>query len=483
MKKLKNLLLILVMLFMFPLVVKAEDNMLEIEAPEMASKGDEITVKINLTTALATNEFKGTLTFESTVLELLNVESKESWKQESKFSKESPAALDFSREESINGKSTVATVKFLVKKDVAKNTTSISIEGTSKTEDGTITTLEKKSSNIDIKSTDNTLKSLKFNNESILNFSPTVYGYKQTVDSTVTIANFEAELNDNTATYKEGYEPKTGESLNYGDNVFEIVVVSAAGQELTYTVTIVREDNRGSDNSLAELIVNGNKNLLEFKKDQLDYTVVTHKLETVDIYAKASDSKAKIDIDKPETLLIGENTVTITVTSEKNEEKVYKITVKNSDKEIDTSLKSLEIFGLDEDIEFQKDVYDYVVLYKAKYKEDNALTINYTVNNPEEAVVNKDGYKSDLEKLGPGKKVTIEVRAKDGTESATSYYTITFKKDNRINFFLLLFLFIFIVLFIIFICLFFRNRKQKKKMEVKEEELLKTKKLVKVIKE
>ena len=72
-------------------------------------------------------------------------------------------------------------------------------------------------------------------------------------------------------------------------------------------------------------------------------------------------------------------------------------------------------------------------------------------------------------------------------------YTITFVKDNRINFFLLLGLAIFVVLLIIFIRLFINKNKEKNqtgtkkpitsKDEKKQEDLEKTKRLEKVVKQ
>lgn len=483
MKRIKAFIMIIALLLIFPVVVNAEGNSVKINAPKMTSKGNEISVDIVLSSDVAVDEFKSTFTYESSALELLNYEIKDNWKSAGSFSKESPMTLDFTHENGITGNSTLITIKFKVKDDVAKTQTSLTIEGTSKTkEDGTVNTLEKSVADIDIKSRDNSIKSLKLNGTVINNFSPNTYSYHELVESTVTTANFEAELNDKTATFKEGYAPKEGASLDYGDNVYEIIVVSASNEEKKYTVTVTRQDNRGTNNDLDELIVNSNKNLLNFSTNTLEYTITTHKLTTIDVQAKAHDPKAKVTVTKePEQMIIGKNIIKISVVSEKNEEKIYTITVNNSDKEIDTKLKSLELFGCDEEIDFKPDIFDYEIRYKEKYNEQ--LVIKPEVNNPDEAVIDKAGYESDITKLGPGKTVTIKVSAKDGTEGVESYYTITFKKDTRLNFFLLLSIIIFIVLLIIFIYLFIKNKKQKKEIIIKEEELEKTKRLEKIIKE
>lgn len=481
MKKIK-LVLLFISIFMFlPVVVNAADNSVKINAPTMVSKGSDVSVDIILSSSVAVDGFKANLTYESSVLDLLNYELIDNWKQASSFETASPVSLDFVHENGIIGNSTVIRIKFKVKSDVTKTNTTLSIEGTSKSkEDGTVHPLAKNTVNIDIKSRDNTLKSLKLNGSELNNFSSNTYGYTQLVESTVTTANFDAELNDNTASYKKGFEPKKDASLDYGENLFEIVVVSASGEEKKYEVTVIRQDNRGTDNYLDKLIVNSNQHLFTFDKNTLNYTITTHKLKKIDIEAIPHDPKATVKITSdPEEMIIGTNTIKITVLSEKNEERVYTLIVNNTDKNIDTSLKNIELFGCDEDLDFKKDVLDYEILYKSKYRD--SLVIKAEANNPDEAIVNID--KESFSKLKPGDKITITVSAKDGTKNVERYYTITFKKDTRLNFFLLLGIIIFIVLLVIFIYLYIKNKKQKKEIEIKEEELEKTKRLEKIIKE
>lgn len=478
MKKIKILLLLL--LFVFPLNVLAADNKAKIEAPKMTSKGEEISVSISVTSDTAINGFKGTFTYETSALELLSIENKNGWKQVSEFSKGSPVTLDFTHENGLTGETTILTLKFKVKEDVAKTSTVLNLEGTTKNEsDEMINTLEKVTSQIEIKSTDNSLKDLKLNGKTITNFSPTTYSYSIQVDSTVTTANFEAVVNDKTATFKDKFEPRTGVSLNYGDNNFEIIVVSASGDEKKYEVTLIRQDNRGTNNDLQSLIVNSNPKLFEFDKNTLTYTVTTHKLKTIDIVATPADSKATVKIDKKDELAIGSNEIKITVISESKDEKVYTLIINNLDTEINTKLKNIELFGCDETLDFENDKYDYEILYKAKYKD--SLVIKPVVSNEDEAVATVD--KTDLSTLKPGEKVTITVSAKDGTKNVENYYTILFKKDNRINFFLILGLIIFIVLLIIFIKMALNYKKTKKELALeidqKQKDLEKTKRLEK----
>ena len=178
---------------------------------------------------------------------------------------------------------------------------------------------------------------------------------------------------------------------------------------------------------------NGSQTCYNNEKDVLLYTIVTHKLETVEISAEAEDPNATVEIKKPEKLEIGTNKVYVTVTSEKGDKKEYVVEINNLDTDIDTSLKNIELFNCDESLNFETGKYDYELTYKSKYTE--SLVIKPIVNNNDEAVATLD---KDLTNLKPGEKITITVSAKDGTRNVESYYTITFKKDNRINFFLIL---------------------------------------------
>ena len=167
MKKIKTFLIIISLFIFLPLVVNAEENSVKINAPTTISKGTDLSVDIVLSSDVAVDGFKATFTYESNVLEVLNYEFKDNWKQTGTFSINSPVSFDFLHENGITGNTTVITIKFRVKDDVAKTNTSLTIEGTSKSkEDGTVHPLAKNTVNIDIKSRDNTIKSLKFNGTS-----------------------------------------------------------------------------------------------------------------------------------------------------------------------------------------------------------------------------------------------------------------------------------------------------------------------------
>ena len=332
----------LLILFFVPVSVLADSSSI-LRGPDKVSPDQEFSIDIVVNTNVAIDSFKGNLTYETSVLELLNIENKNNWINNTVFKRVSPLPFEFAHNNGINGEATVATVKFKVKKDVSKSNTIVSVEANTRTiDDKTIISLDKVSKTIDIKSTNNDLSSIKINGEELSNLVPN-YAMPFTVDSSVTTVNIEATLSDKTASFKENKGPKNNISLDYGKNTIELVVVAASGDEKKYIIEIDRPDNRGNNNNLKKLIINSNPKLLDFKKSELLYNVTTHKLETIDISAEAEDPKATIDIKKPEKLIIGSNEVTVVVTSEKKEVKEYKIVINNVDSDIDTTLKDNNI--------------------------------------------------------------------------------------------------------------------------------------------
>lgn len=85
--------------------------------------------------------------------------------------------------------------------------------------------------------------------------------------------------------------------------------------------------NASNDNSLASLNVSGYDIVLE--EDKLDYEItVSNDVTSVDVLAITSNVAANItSIVSPEELVEGENVVTVTVTAESGDVKVYTITV------------------------------------------------------------------------------------------------------------------------------------------------------------
>lgn len=473
-KSMKFIKIFIIFLFvLMPSFVFAEEKNV-ISGTTLASPDDEITLNVLVDSSETTiEEVKTTLTYETSVLELLSVEMLDDWKTITPLSKVSPYTIDATNEEGTTGETKIFALKFKVIKDANKENTIVTIESTMKNEDGTMKNLEPSSLKIEIRSRDNTLSDIKINGKTVTNFSPSVTYYSIQVDSGVTSANVEATLNNKTATFVSGFAPKSGIPLEYENNIITIKVMSASQEEKVYTININRNDNRGTNNDLKNLTLNSGKIKLNFSRDTLQYTIKTHKLKDLEVVAIAEDEKATVKIDKPSSIIVGENIVNVTITSENGKKnKTYKVIINNVDTDYDTNLSSLVFYGLDEEFKFDPNVLDYDIKYKAKYAD--SLVVKAIANDQEEAKV--EDFTLDIT---PGGKTNIRVYIADYPEIET-IYTITFSNDTRINFFLILGIIIFIVLLIIFIKLFINNMKEKKKLKEKEKDLEKTKRLEKI---
>ena len=474
---LKKYFIFLILGILIPKVVLAADST-TLVGLDLSSPGETISLDIKLNVASTIDEYSAQLTYETSILEFIGIENQNNWKGNNSIT-DSPVKLSFTHDNGVAGETVVATLKFKVKTDVTKADTLINLEGTAVTQaDDTISNLPKVSKTIAIKSTDNTLKDLKLNGKTVVNFSPNTYSYSIQVEAITTTANIDAVLNSSTASFVENYGSRSVQ-LDYGENVIEIKVRAASNAEKTYVINVNRLDNRGTNNDLKSLILNSGKIKLNFDKNTLEYKIKTYKLSSIDVEALSVDEKATVKIEKPDEIIIGENIINITVTSEDGNEKIYKVTLNNVDYDIDTSLKDIEIFGCDEELEFDPKVFDYEIIYKSKYKD--SIVIKPIINATDEDVKIDEPLLEKTSVIEPGAVIQIRVYATDGTESM---YTITFVKDTRINFFFLLGLIIFIVLLVIFIKLIIKRNKDKNNKESitkeKPKDIEKTKKLQKI---
>lgn len=444
---------------------------------DLTSPGMVVTYDIKVNAENTVEEYNVSLSYETDALELVGIENKNNWKGNNSITSASPVGLKFSHENGITGETVIATLKFNVKSNVTKADTllTLSKSTTVTQETQTINNLEDVSKTVLIKSTDNSLKDLKLNGKTVVNFSPNTFSYSLQVPAETTTANIDAVLNSSTATFVDKYGSRAV-PLDYGENVIEVKVLSAASIERTYIINVNRMDNRGTNNDLKSLILNSGKIKLDFDKDSLLYNVKTHKLTDIDVEAYAVDSKATVKIEKPEVLVTGENTINIIVTSEDGKDKTYKVVLNNVDYDVDTSLKDIEIFGLDENFKFDSKVFDYEIRYKTTYKD--SIVFKPVLNTKDEEVkIDEPLFEKTSNNIEIGSVVKIRIYSPDGTESM---YTITFVEDTRINFFFLLGLLIFIILLFIFIHMLVGLKKDKKKKKEKKKELEKTKKLKKI---
>lgn len=248
------------------------------------------------------------------------------------------------------------------------------------------------------------------------------------VDLSVSPGNLTPSFNENVSNYNvvtnsssitiSAVAPKSGsvsgtgqKNLNYGNNSFTITSVSEAGNSKTYTINVVRNDTRSSNNNLSNLSVSDTD--IRFNSGTYNYNAtVKYDVSSVNITATASDSKAGVQGLGSKSLKVGKNTFNVVVTAENGAVKTYTITIIRANKDgkitvsSDNSLKSLSIEGAN--IEFNKN------------------TLTYNVSVPNEVVEAKVSYETTSSKavasisgntaLEVGEnKIEINVTAEDGS--------------------------------------------------------------------
>lgn len=185
---------------------------------------------------------------------------------------------------------------------------------------------------------------------------------------------------------------------------------------LTTTKPEEPENEPSDNNDLSSLTIDGVTLSPEFNKDVTEYTAnVGEEIANLIVSAVAENSNAEVEVTGNENLQMGENTVTITVTSEAGETKTYTIRVtKGEVVATDDTLKlqSLEIAGVNFDGQFSPDTYSYE-LNLSRYVEN--LDITATANQ-EDATIEIIGNENLIEGENT---ITILLTSADGEETAT----------------------------------------------------------------
>lgn len=196
------------------------------------------------------------------------------------------------------------------------------------------------------------------------------------------------------------------------------VIVTEKTTMTTTTTTKTKSDN----NYLSSITVDGVE-LKDFSKTKTKYFIeLENDVTSANISAKAEDENAKIEIDGPKTLKVGENEFTISVTSESNTTKFYKVIVTRKDEEesANTDIKNIKIKGYK--LNFDKNSKTF---YLNVNKEDTELDITVTLND-KNADYDIEGNKN----LKAGSIIKIKVTAENG--ETDTYRIIIEKKESSV---------------------------------------------------
>lgn len=165
----------------------------------------------------------------------------------------------------------------------------------------------------EIKSNDNSLKEINIDGKLFDKLDDIEYS---TTKEKVIIT---AITNDEKATY----EVKNNSILSVGENIITIEVKAEDGTIKTYNINIIRERILSSDIGL-KVIINDE----EVKFDNYKATVyVSSSVSNIDLDYTLDDEKAKIEMDKLDTLKTGDNELKIKVIAEDGTEQIYEIII------------------------------------------------------------------------------------------------------------------------------------------------------------
>lgn len=242
----------------------------------------------------------------------------------------------------------------------------------------------------------------------------------------------------------EGQEVKgsVGEQkLNFGKNTFKIEVVSEKDTTTTYTIVVTREDSRDGNCYLKSLVLSNGK--IMFDKDQFEYvTKVLYETKEIDITAVPEKTTSKVEIKNNKNLKLGENLVTVTVTSENDETRDYVIKVirlkAGESLGVNANIASLDISGYK--LNFDSETLEYLLEIK------NEKTLDLVVTLEDETSVYEIVGNENLENKSV---IKVIVEALDGTVKT---YKINIKKtDNTVPIVIAILSIVIAVVLIIFV--------------------------------
>ena len=243
------------------------------------------------------------------------------------------------------------------------------------------------------------------------------------VDNSVTTANIVVEKNDSAATV-------TGDGqvdLTVGNNSFDITVVSGdESTTLVYTVLIYREpaEEEHMDTLSSLSISPGNLNET-FNPEVNTYTAtVPYDVDRITVSASASDINSNLTGDESYPLTVGQNTITVSVTSSTDVLNEYTITVTRMAEEIvpksnDASVESITVDGVELDLE--------TLTTTIENMNNDYISIEVTPTDSKARVSGEIG--SQVVRVGENT-YDITITAEDGT-TTNSFTVIVIRKDKE----------------------------------------------------
>ena len=298
--------------------------------------------------------------------------------------------------------------------DLLSEVTTIKLTVTNSTGEEKIENVYNLTINKQTPETDLSLKSLKVNGEEI-KVAKDIVAYSYTCPYDVNTIKIEVSLNDSNSKVvkQDAYEFPLEDSTMAVD----FYVQPPSGEKLDYRIMVTRDVK--PDTTLKSLKVNGKEIKLDEKEFNYELSV-EYSVNELKIDAVPNNKDAKVEVDS-KALVVGENEVTITVTSDKTKsEYLLKVTrEENIDKSV-ANLTSLEVEEYRR-LDFKENVLDYTLKFSDIPKK---LTITAKPKD-ENAKVTITGN----EDLVDGSNVVVSVKL----DKITREYTLIIKESKSIT--------------------------------------------------
>ena len=269
------------------------------------------------------------------------------------------------------------------------------------------------------KSDNNYLKSLSLSN-GVLNpvFNKLTNAYTVDVSRDVTTETITATLEDAAASY-EVSGPNT---LEIGENTYEVTVTSESGIENVYTIVVNR--NKSNNNYLSDIKID-DQTIAGFNKTKESYNIdVDSTKQSVVISATTDEVHATTKGTGTFNLVTGENTFNIVVTAENGEEKTYTIVI-NKEKSDNSKLSSLSIEQTTITPEFSPSTLNY------------SANVDYSVTNIDIEATASDSNATiegiGNKELNTGVNIFEIVVTSENNTQTTYKITVTRAKNNNAN--------------------------------------------------
>lgn len=248
-------------------------------------------------------------------------------------------------------------------------------------------------------------------------FSKNVYKYTVKVDSNVENISIDA-IKNQTDQKIEG--EVNNAKLKYGNNTFKLTVSNGNSAKRTYEVIINRADDRDTNALLSSISLSSGT--IQFNPNIYNYeTKVLYDIENIEVLATTEKGSSKAVVEGNKNLKVGENTITITVTSEKGTTQKYTIKVTRLPEGEgigdNANIQNITVKGYKLEFNYSKFEYKLVI------KNEKSLNIGVVMDDPNatfQIFGNND--------LKDGSIIRIVTKSHDGT--ATQTYSITITKPN-----------------------------------------------------